>query len=253
MSRLAGKVCVVTGASGMGADAARRFAAEGAAVIVLSKDEGQCAVLDVPFIVVDLANEAATSAAFAEICSRYGRIDATYAVAGASGRHIGDGPIHELSLDGWRGTFELNAVPAFLTARETVRAMLNQPASNTGARGSVVLMTSVLAYAPAPLFATHAYAAAKSAVIGMTRAMAATYAPDGIRVNAIAAGLVRTPMSTRAANDPDSVSFAAQKQALTRGFLDPADVTEAALLLCSDESRGITGQVLAVDGGWTVL
>ena len=131
--------------------------------------------------------------------------------------------------------------------------MMNQPMGDTGIRGSIVLMGSVLAHSPAPLFTTHAYAAAKSAVVGLTRAMAATYAADGIRVNALAAGLVRTPMSARAASDPDSVSFASRKQALTSGFLDASDVTEAALFLCSDASRGITGQVVAVDGGWTVL
>jgi NAD(P)-dependent dehydrogenase (short-subunit alcohol dehydrogenase family) len=253
MTRLAGKVCVVTGASGMGADAARRFAAEGAAVTVLAKDEAQCAALDLPYVVVDLTDEAATAAAFAQVCAQHGRIDATYAVAGASGRKIGDGPVHEMSLDAWRGTFDLNAVPSFLTAREAVRAMLNQQMSDTDIRGSIVLMTSVLAYAPAPLFATHAYAAAKSAIVGLARAMAATYASYGIRVNALAAGLVRTPMSARAASDRDSVSFASKKQALTGGFLDPQDITEAALFLCSDASRGITGQVIAVDGGWTVL
>jgi NAD(P)-dependent dehydrogenase (short-subunit alcohol dehydrogenase family) len=253
MKVLAGKVCVVTGASGMGADAALRFAAEGAAVTVLSKDEEQCVALDLPYIAVDLTDEAATSAAFAQVCAQHGRIDATYAVAGASGRRMGDGPVHEMSLAAWQGTFDLNAVPSFLTAREAVRAMMNQPMGDTGIRGSIVLMSSVLAYSPAPLFTTHAYAATKSAVVGLTRAMAATYASYGIRVNALAAGLVRTPMSARAASDPDSVSFASGKQALTSGFLDASDVTEAALFLCSDASRGITGQVIAVDGGWTVL
>ena len=83
---------------------------------------GAGVALDLPYITVDLADEAATTAAFAQVCAQHGRIDATYAVAGASGRKIGDGPVHEMSLAAWQGTFDLNAVPSFLTAREAVRA-----------------------------------------------------------------------------------------------------------------------------------
>jgi NAD(P)-dependent dehydrogenase (short-subunit alcohol dehydrogenase family) len=74
--------------------------------------------------------------------------------------------VHELSLQAWEGTFALNATPAFLAAREALRAMLDQPPGPSGTRGSVVLMSSVLAWDPMPaLFATHAYAAAKAATV----------------------------------------------------------------------------------------
>lgn len=253
MTRLQGKVCVVTGATGMAADAATRFAREGADVVVLARDEEQCLALGLPYVLADLADEAATEAAFAEVRARWTRIDAVYAVAGGSGRRLGDGPVHELSLAAWDATLALNATPAFLTARESVRAMLAQDRTPIGARGSVVLMTSVLGFDPSPLFATHAYAASKAATIGLVRAMAARYAADGIRVNALAPALVRTPMSKRAAVDPTSTAYAERKQALVGGFLEPADLTDPAVFLCADESRGMTGQVLTVDGGWTVL
>ena len=252
MTRLAGKVCVVTGSSGMAADAARRFAAEGATVWVVARERDQCEALGLPYALADLADEAAAEAAFTTVRRAVPRIDALYAVAGASGRRLGDGPVHELSLAAWEGTQALNATPAFLAAREALRAMLDQPPGPSGTRGSLVLMASVLAADPPVLFTTHAYAAAKAAVVGLVRAMAATYAAHGVRVNALAPALVRTPMSARAAADADSVAFAGRRQPLAGGFLDPAEVTEAAVYLCSDESRAVTGQVLAVDGGWTV-
>jgi NAD(P)-dependent dehydrogenase (short-subunit alcohol dehydrogenase family) len=253
MSRLQGKVCVVTGASGMAADAARRFSREGAEVWVIAHDRGQCEALGLPHAVADLRDEGQSEAAFAALRRAHPRIDALYAVAGASGRPLGDGPAHELTLAAWEGTFALNSTPAFLAAREALRAMLDQEPGPSGTRGSLVLVSSVLASHPAPsLFATHAYAAAKAATIGLVRSMAAYYGRHAIRVNAVAPSLVRTPMSARAAADADSVAFAERRQPLTGGFLEAADVTEAAVYLCSDDSRAVTGQVLAVDGGWTV-
>jgi NAD(P)-dependent dehydrogenase (short-subunit alcohol dehydrogenase family) len=253
VSRLAGKVCVVTGSSGMAADAARRFAAEGARVWVIARDAAECEALGLPYVLADLRDEAATEAAFAAVRRAGRRIDALYAVAGASGRRVGDGPVHQLSLAAWEATMALNATPAFLAAREALRAMLDQAPGPSATRGSLVLMSSVLAAAPLPaLFATHAYAAAKAATVGLVRSMAAYYGEHGVRVNALAPALVRTPMSARAAADAASVAAARRRQPLTGGFLEAADVTEAALYLCSDESRAVTGQVLTVDGGWTV-
>jgi NAD(P)-dependent dehydrogenase (short-subunit alcohol dehydrogenase family) len=114
-------------------------------------------------------------------------------------------------------------------------------------------MASVLAFSPEPRhFATHAYAAGKGGAIAMTRSMAAHYAPGKIRVNAIAPGLVRTPMSQRAQASPELQEFVARKQPLAAGMVEADDVARAALFLLSDEARAITGQVLTVDAGWSV-
>jgi NAD(P)-dependent dehydrogenase (short-subunit alcohol dehydrogenase family) len=102
------------------------------------------------------------------------------------------------------------------------------------------------------LFATHAYAAAKGAIEALATTMAARYAADGIRVNVVAPALVATPMAARAAEDPVTVDFARRKQPLSGGFMAPEDVAAAAVFLLSPEARGITGQVLGVDGGWSV-
>lgn len=260
--RLAGRVCLVTGATGIAAAGARRFAAEGAAVFVVSLDPGECEALAAEVTAAggrsgwaqaDLRDEAAAVAAVAAAREAFGRIDALFAVAGGSGRRDGDGPLHDVGLAGWEATFALNGHPAFLALREALRAMRDQPRRDSGTRGSAVLVGSVLADQPVPSrFATHAYAAVKGAEAALARSTAAYYAPEGIRVNAIAPGLVATPMAARATGDPDIVAYAARKQPLVGGFLDPVDIADAALFLLCDESRAVTGQVLTVDGGWSV-
>jgi NAD(P)-dependent dehydrogenase (short-subunit alcohol dehydrogenase family) len=249
--RLEGMKIVVTGAGGISAAGARSVDAEGGQIFVISMDEEQCSMLTASiegsaYAVADLADEDQTVAAFEAAREHLGEIDGLFAVAGGSGRQHGDGVLHEMSLDAWSGTFHMNGDPMFLSAREAIRAM-------QGRGGSVVLVGSVLATRPVPgMFATHAYASVKGAAISLATTLASFYAPQGIRVNVVAPGLVDTPMAVRAADDPAILAYASKKQPLAGGMIDPEDVARAAVFLLSEDSSQITGQVIAVDGGWSV-
>ena len=254
--RLDGRVCLITGSTGIAAAAAERCASEGARVFVVSKTADHARALaetlpDAGWLAADLSVEAEADAAVDAAVARFGRLDGLLSVAGGSGRRFGDGPIDQLTTEGWDRTLDLNLRSQMLVARATTRAMLAQ--ERRGGRGSIVLVSSVLAFSPVPeLFGTHAYAAAKGGIVSLAIAMAATYAPEAIRVNVVAPGLTATPMARRAAEDPATVAFARRKQPLVDGFVTAGDVAETAIFLLSDESRAVTGQVVAVDGGWSV-
>lgn len=256
-ARLAGQALIITGTTGIGAATARLAAAEGAKIVVAGRDEVSCLdlgdALGCECWVGDLLERNAAESIVALCVSRFGRLDALFNVAGLSGRRFGDAPVHECTDEGWEATLENNLTTMFRMCRAATAHMLEQAPGGSGLRGSILNMASVLAFSPEPRhFATHAYAAGKGGAIAMTRSMAAHYAPGKIRVNAIAPGLVRTPMSQRAQASPELQDFVARKQPLAAGMVEADDVARAALFLLSDEARAITGQVLTVDAGWSV-
>lgn len=256
------QVWLITGATGIAAATARLAARAGAAVFVISNVEADCrALLDeihaaggrADFHVADLTVSEAVTAAVQSCLARQTRIDALFNVVGISGRRYGDGPIHECTVEGWDMTMTTNVKSTFLMCRAVVRQMLRQSLAPQGQRGAILNMASVLAVAPEPQhFATHAYAASKGAIISLTQAMAAYYAPHKIRVNAVAPALTRTPMSARAQADQDLLNYIKIKQPLSEGLLEAEDVARAALFLLSNEARYITGEVLTIDAGWRV-
>jgi NAD(P)-dependent dehydrogenase (short-subunit alcohol dehydrogenase family) len=253
--RLAGKVCGITGATGIAEAAAERFAAEGARLFVVALREEDCLALaekvgsNMTWVAADLTDEVATERAFAKCVETYGRLDALLACAGGSGRPFGDGPLHSTSLQSWNTTVALNLNTAFLSSREAVKIMLDQPSG-----GSIVYVSSVAATNPvAGAFNTLAYAAAKGGINSLTLNGACQYGAAGIRFNAILPALTLTPMSKRAASDPDTLDIVKARMPVSGGGpLSADDHAQAAVFLCSDESKHITGQLIRVDGGWGV-
>lgn len=257
MNRFDGKAVLITGSTGIAAAAARALANEGATVFVTSRTADHAKTLadeiGARWQAADLTQEDAVGSVVQGVVGAFGRLDCVYNVAGISGRRLGDGPAHEMTLDGWNHTLANNATSQFLVCRAAIRQMLAQEPAENGQRGVILNMSSALARHPEPtFFATHGYAASKGAIESFSRAMAAYYAAHGIRINVIAPGLVATPMSQRAQANPEIVAYASTRQPLARGILEAHDLVGAALFLLSDESRMIMGQVLDVDGGWSV-
>jgi NAD(P)-dependent dehydrogenase (short-subunit alcohol dehydrogenase family) len=252
-----GRVCLITGSTGIAAATAELLAADGWRLMLCSRTESNCRGLaerlGCAYLAGDLAEDATAERAVAAAVERFGRLDAAFNVAGISGRRYGDGSAHEATPSGWDATLGANARSLFLSCRAELGQMLAQEPGPDGLRGAILNMASVLAFSPSPsLFATHAYAASKGAILALTRSMAARYAAEKIRINAIAPGLTRTPMSRRAQEDGRARRFAAAKQPLVGGMLEPADVARAAVFLLGAAARAITGDVLVVDGGWSV-
>lgn len=261
-SSLSGKTVLITGSSGIAAATAHRLGEAGAALWVAGIDRAEVESLvgelrtkgvKASGEVGDLSEEETVGRVVTACLEGSGRIDGLFNVVGISGRRYGDGPVHEATFDGWRMTFRHNLDPTWLMCREVTRVMLAQSPDETGMRGVILNMASVLATSPEPeYFAAHAYAAAKGAIISLTTAMASCYASRRIRVNALAPGLVRTPMSQRAQASPGILALMEKKQPLCGGLIEADEVARAALFLLSDQSGSITGEVLTVDAGWRI-
>ena len=256
--RLMNKVAMVTGAgSGIGRASASLFAREGAqvAVVDLNSENGESCVKEIRqaggeaiFLPVDMTRAEQVEAGVRAAVERFGKIDILMNVAGGSGRRWGDGPTHSCTEEGWNLTLDLNLKSTFLGCKYVLQVMLAE------GQGVIVNTSSVLGLVGGDQdFATHAYAASKGGVISLTRSIAAYYASRKIRANVVCPGLIASAMSQRAQGNNEIRSRLPQLQPLTGDFGRPGDVAHAALFLASDEAAFITGAVLTVDGGWTVV
>ena len=250
MGRLADRVAIVTGAAaGIGRAIARRFAAEGAAVLAVDRNaEGlEATVAGITGeggrtreLVEDVGEPGAADRIVGACLEAFGRIDVLVNNAGIGGSH----EVLETSDEEWARILDVDLTSVFRLSRRVLVEMRRQGS------GRVINMASVFGTTAFPGAAS--YSAAKAGVIALTRSMAVDYAPAGVTVNAIAPGLILTEMTRgRLTGDPRYRALMLEGTPLGRPGR-PEDVAGAAVFLASADADFVTGHVLTVDGGWSV-
>jgi NAD(P)-dependent dehydrogenase (short-subunit alcohol dehydrogenase family) len=249
---LDGKVALITGgASGLGEATARLFVREGARVVIgdIQEERGQRVAEEIGeaalFQRVDVSDEASIAAAVDRAVADFGRLDCAFANAGIVGAM---GPIDETPVEEYDLTMSINLRGVFLSMKHAARVMKPQ-------KSGTILSTSSIAGLRGGL-GPHVYATAKTALIGLTRNVAAELAPLGIRVNCIAPGNMATEMiAGLVTGDPDKVNEVSQAMAAGSPFPGrpglPDDIAQAALYLASDAAAFVSGHTLVVDAGLT--
>lgn len=250
--RLAGKVALVTGgASGLGAESARRLAREGAKVMLTDvAAEAGVAVADeilaaggtAAFMVHDVVDEARWIEVVAETKSRLGRLDVLVNSAGIGGGE----PLLEATLEGWRRVIGINLDGTFLGVRHAAPEMV------AAGKGSIINISSILGKVGLPGAAS--YCASKGGVALFTKAAALELAALGVRVNSVHPGFIETPMvmnSLRESeNENEQRDMIVSRHAMLRLGI-PREIADAIVFLASDESSFMTGSEMVIDGGYT--
>lgn len=248
------RTAIVTGAaSGIGRAIAQRFARDGLAVLCADLNEAGVIAMAADLtaaghtalgIHVDVADEASVGAMAKRAIVWTGRIDTVAANAGV----MVEGDILSISLTDWNHALGINATGAFLTARAVMPHLLKVRG------GTLVFTASTVGLVGTK--GTAAYSASKGAVIALTRQLAADYAARGVRVNAVAPGAVRTPLSEQQfrARATDDIHYAELLQQLINRYPisrwgTPEEIAEIVAFLASDRSSWMTGQIIPVDGG----
>jgi NAD(P)-dependent dehydrogenase (short-subunit alcohol dehydrogenase family) len=247
MGRLDGKVMLVTGSSsGIGAACVERFTAEGARVV--GGDLGPAAAgVEAPerFEICDVTDEASVQALVAAAVELTGRIDGVVTSAGVPG----GGPVHMVDGASWDHVLGVNLKGTFLTAKHVITQMMGQEPVD-GERGSVVTVASVEGLEGTA--GGSSYNASKGGVVILTKNMAIDYGRLGIRSNAICPGFIDTPM-LRSLGDPelDEMLLEIKEEHKLRRLGRPSEIASVATFLVSSDASFVTGQAIAVDGGYT--
>ena len=250
MFDLDGEVALVTGgARGIGLAIAEAFARWGARVVLVDigahgalaaerlRDEG----LDAYYLPCDVTDSAAVEAVLDRVLAEHGRLDILVNNAGISGRI----PAEHYPDDALDAMIDLNLKGLFYAMRGAARRWIMR-----GTQGRIVNLASFAGLVADPMSAP--YAATKGAVVQLTRTCAVEWAPHGIRVNAIAPGYVRTEMTARTLDMPETGAAVRNRTPLGRPAA-PEEIAGAAVFLASQASSYVTGHILAVDGGWTAV
>lgn len=251
MEQLKGKVAIVTGASsGIGYEAAKLFAREGAKVVVCARRQAALNALVTEIagagaqavaVAGDVRDETLAARAVEVAVDSFGGLDIAFNNAGATGDAA---PVHELSVEAWRETLETNLTAAFLGARHQIPAMMARGG------GSLIFTSTFVGYTVG-FPGMGAYAASKAGLIGLCKVIAAEYGAQGIRANALLPGGTDTPMGRTVANTPEVLAFVQGLHALKR-LAEPAEIARSALFLASDASSFVTGTAMLVDGGVSI-
>jgi NAD(P)-dependent dehydrogenase (short-subunit alcohol dehydrogenase family) len=243
---LDGKVAIVTGAAGgIGRETAKVLAAAGAKVVLADlpdtdlEDAAAAVTGEATYHPVDISDEESVRALIDFAVSRFGRLDVLDNNA-ARGGDPGDGPVADMEVEVWDGVFAVNARGAMLMCKHAIPRMI------AGGGGSIVNISSGTAQGGDD-FAT-AYACTKAAIQTLTMYVATQYGRNGVRCNAIAPGIIRTPLLEAAVPQPIIDVMVAQKPVGRIG--EARDVAELVCFLASDRAAFITGQVIAADGGF---
>ncbi len=243
--RLAGRVAVITGgASGIGLATARRFAAEGAKVVIgdLDPATGQAAADEVGglFVQVNVAEEDQVDDLFATANDTYGSVDIAFNNAGIS--PADDDSIETTELPAWQKVQDVNLKSVYLCSRAALRYMVPQQ------RGSIINTASFVAVLGSAT-SQISYTASKGGVLAMTRELGVQFARQGIRVNALCPGPVNTPLLQELfAKDPERAQRRLVHIPVGR-FAEPEELAAAVAFLASDDSSFMTGSTFLVDGG----
>jgi NAD(P)-dependent dehydrogenase (short-subunit alcohol dehydrogenase family) len=247
--RIEGRVAVVTGGcSGIGLATVRRFAAEGAKVVIgdIDDDRGAELVEDLggldhaTYVHVDVTSKEQVDALFKTAKDTYGSVDIAFNNAGISPPE--DDSILDTDLDAWRRVQEVNLTSVYLCCKAALPYMLEQK------RGSIINTASFVAVMGAAT-SQISYSASKGGVLSMTRELGVQFAREGIRVNALCPGPVNTPMLKELfAKDPERAARRLVHVPMGR-FGEPEELASAVLFLASDDASFITANTFLVDGG----